>query len=76
VLAEMYPDLEAARSIWVRAGGKRSEIENIAHPRDLWQRFWLKSLQGAAVRPAVLLRTVLTEAPNNTVIAHYLSLWQ
>lgn len=76
VLAEIYPDVDAARSVWVRAGGKRSEIESIAHPRDLWQRIWLKSVQGAAVRPAVLLRTVLDEAPNNTVIAHHHSLWQ
>jgi hypothetical protein len=68
VLAEEYPDVRDARAVWVRAGGSNGEVENIARPRDLWQALWLRSTRGASVRPAALLRAVLDDLPNNTVI--------
>ncbi|MCY1005808.1 TIR domain-containing protein [Nannocystis pusilla] len=71
-LAEAYPDVRDARAVWVRAGGKASDVENIARPRDLWQRLWLQSRQGAAVRPAALLRAALDDLPNNTVLLEHI----
>ena len=70
-LAEEYPDVRDARALWVRAGGKASEVENISRPRDLWQRLWLHSMQGASVRPVALLKAALHGLPNNLVLLHY-----
>lgn len=70
-LAEEYPDVRDARALWVRAGGKASEVENISRPRDLWQRLWLHSMQGASVRPVALLKAALDDLPNNPVLLHY-----
>lgn len=71
-LAEEYPDVRDARALWVRAGGKESEVENISRPQDLWQRLWLRSTQGASVRPAALLRAALEDLPNNLVLMQHL----
>lgn len=71
VLSEEYPDVRDARSVWVRAGGTSGEVENISRPRDLWQTLWLRSVRGASVRPAALLRAALDDLPNNPhIIAH------
>jgi nucleoside phosphorylase len=72
VLAEEYPDVKDARALWVRAGGKASEVENISRPQDLWQRLWMRSTHGAAVRPEALLGAALEDLPGNTVLLHYL----
>jgi nucleoside phosphorylase len=72
-LAEAYPDVGDARALWERAGGKASDVENISRPQDLWQRLWLRSVQGAAVRPVALLQTVLQDQPNNAVVIRYLN---
>jgi nucleoside phosphorylase len=74
VLAENYPDVRDARALWERAGGKSTEVENIPRARDLWQRLWIRSTQGASVRPAELLKAALEDLPNNTVLIRYLSL--
>ncbi|MEZ4449114.1 MAG: effector-associated domain EAD1-containing protein [Nannocystaceae bacterium] len=73
-LAEEYPDVRDARALWERAGGKISDVENITRPRDLWQRLWARSTQGAAVRPVALLRAALADTPENPTILHYLKL--
>ena len=75
VLAEEYPDVGDARALWERAGGKKSEVENIHRPRDLWQRLWLRSTQGASVRPGALLKAALVNLPNNEVLLRYLTLY-
>ncbi|HYH96084.1 effector-associated domain EAD1-containing protein [Hyalangium sp.] len=72
VLAEEYPDVRDARAVWERAGGKASEVENISRPRDLWQRLWVRSMQGASARPAALLRSALADLPRNSVLIHSL----
>ena len=72
VLADEYPDVSDARALWERAGGKAGEVENIPRPRDLWQRLWIRSIQGASVRPAALLEAALEDLPNNAVLSHYL----
>jgi len=74
LLAEEYPDVSNARALWKRAGGKVSEVENIPRPFDLWQRLWLRSVQGATVRPSDLLKAVQEDFPNNAVLLHYLAL--
>jgi hypothetical protein len=74
VLAEEYPDVQHARALWERAGGKGSEVENITRPRDLWQRLWLRSRQGALARPEKLLQAALDDLPDNAVLQHYLTL--
>lgn len=70
-LAEQYPDAQSVRAIWVRAGGRASEVENIARPEDLWQRLWSLSMQGAAVRPQALLAAAREDLPLNAVLAQY-----
>ncbi len=75
VLAGEYPDVSDARALWERAGGKKSEVESIARPRDLWQRLWLRSTQGASVRPSALLKAALMDLPNNSVLLHHLALY-
>jgi nucleoside phosphorylase len=72
VLAEEYPDVSNARALWIRAGGKASEVESISRPQDLWQRLWIRSTQGAPVRPEALLRAALEDLPGNAVLVHYL----
>jgi nucleoside phosphorylase len=71
-LANLYSDLESIRSFWERAGGKRSQVEQIQHPEDLWQRLWQKSLQGASVTPKAILTTALNGYPHNSVLNKYL----
>lgn len=71
-LAEQFPDVRDARALWERAGGRAAEVENIPRPHDLWQRLWLRSMQGASVRPATLLRRALEDLPNNGVLLRHL----
>ncbi len=74
VLAEEYPDVQHARALWQRAGGKVSDVENISRPRDLWQRLWQHSMQGASVRPEKLLQAALEDLPDNAVLRQHLSM--
>ncbi|MFL5353926.1 effector-associated domain EAD1-containing protein [Archangium sp.] len=74
LLAEEYPDVKDARALWGRAGGKASEVENISRPQDLWQRLWMRSTQGASVRPEALLRAALEDLPGNTVLLRYIKM--
>ena len=76
VLSEEYPDVQDARAVWVRAGGRGSEVENISRPRDMWQKIWLRSTQGASVTPKNLLISASTDLPNNSIITHYLNLYK
>lgn len=72
VLAEEYPDVRDARALWQRAGGKASEVESISRPRDLWQRLWLRSMQGASACPGALLQEALKDLPDNEVLHRYI----
>lgn len=76
VLSEEYPDVRDARAVWIRAGGKGAEIESISRPKDMWQKTWLRSTQGASVTPKALLMSAASDLPNNSIINHYLSLYQ
>lgn len=73
VLAEQYPDVRDARALWVRSGGKASQVENIPNPRDLWQRLWQASRQGAAARPEAILVEALADLPANITLQNYLA---
>ncbi|AUX28369.1 uncharacterized protein SOCE836_004390 [Sorangium cellulosum] len=72
-LAELYPDVRDARAVWERAGGRRSEVEDVSRPADLWQRLWGRSTRGASVRPEALLRAALVDNPNNKILADHLT---
>lgn len=72
VLAELYPDVRDARTLWQKAGGRASDVEYNPRPRGLWQRLWLNSRQGAAARPVALLQAALEDFPGNAVLRHYL----
>jgi nucleoside phosphorylase len=74
VLAEEYFDVQQARSLWQRAGGRASDVENITRPRDLWQRLLQRSLQGASARPEKLLQSALEDLPDNAVLRQYLAM--
>jgi nucleoside phosphorylase len=71
-LAELYPDMRDARTLWQKAGGRGSDVEHNPRPRDLWQRLWLNSMQGAAARPVALLQTALDDYPDNAVFRQHL----
>ena len=73
-LAEEYPALSDARSLWERAGGKASEVENISRPKDLWQKLWKRSTQGAQVTPQILLQTALEDTPNSPVLLRHMKM--
>lgn len=73
--AEHYPDIGDARALWIRAGGRASDVENILRPRDLWQHLWLRSIHGASVGPATLLQTAIDESPHNPIFRHHLAAW-
>lgn len=73
VLAEEYPDVQHARSLWQRAGGRASDVENLPRPRDLWQRLWQRSVQGASAQPVKLLQSALEDLPDNKVLHQYLA---
>ncbi|MEM5292738.1 effector-associated domain EAD1-containing protein [Burkholderia sp. JPY481] len=72
-LADTYPETQDARALWMRAGGKGGQVPTLNHPRDLWQRLWAQSVQGAAARPASILRAVLTDYPENPTVLRYLA---
>lgn len=72
-LAELYPDVRDARALWERAGGRRSEVEDVPRPVDLWQRLWGRSTRGASVRPEALLRAALADHPNNKMLTDHLA---
>lgn len=67
-LASLYPDRESARALWERAGGATYEVENVANPRDMWQRLWLNACRGARVSTGALLNAALEDFPNNTAL--------
>ncbi|MDD5277340.1 MAG: effector-associated domain EAD1-containing protein [Methylovulum sp.] len=71
VLAEQYPDVRDARALWQRAGGKASQVENMPNPRDLWQKLWQASRQGAAARPETILAEALADLPENETLQNY-----
>lgn len=73
-LAEEYPTSSDARNLWERAGGKGSEVENISRPKDLWQKLWKRSTQGALVTPEKLLKTALEDMPNSPVLIKHLNM--
>lgn len=73
--AEHYPDVGDARALWIRAGGRAGDVENVLRPRDLWQRLWLRSIHGASVGPAKLLQAAIDESPHNLVFRHHLAAW-
>jgi nucleoside phosphorylase len=75
-LAESFPDIRDARSLWERAGGRGSELESNPRPRDMWQRIWMRSTQGASVRPIDLLQAALQESPSNALLSRYVDLYR
>jgi nucleoside phosphorylase len=72
-LAEEYPDVVSARSLWKRSGGKNGDISNIHRPRDMWQSIWQMSINGALVTPEALLVEIGKDYPNNKLIQAYLN---
>lgn len=73
LLADNYPEISEARTLWERAGGRRRDVENITRPVDLWQRIWIQCEQGAIVTPLALLEAVLSDFPNNKIVQKYLT---
>lgn len=70
-LANLFPTTESIRAIWVRAGGRNSEVENNPRSEDLWLLMWQKANSGARVSPSQLLKAVSVDYPNNSVISSY-----
>ncbi|MBK9645990.1 MAG: hypothetical protein IPO67_12700 [Deltaproteobacteria bacterium] len=67
-LADLYPETRDARALWERAGGRGREVESNPNARDLWQRLWRQSSQGASVTPEALLKAALADNENNAVL--------
>lgn len=73
-LADLYPGVMEARSLWERAGGRSRDVENLSRPLDLWQLLWKRSLQGATVSPRSLLTAALEDFPKNEFFREYLQI--
>ncbi|MBK6580404.1 MAG: hypothetical protein IPG17_30430 [Sandaracinaceae bacterium] len=67
-LADLYPETRDARALWERAGGRGREVESNPNARDLWQRLWRQSSQGASVTPEALLKAALEDNEHNLVL--------
>jgi len=70
-LANLYSTTESIRSVWIKAGGKSSEVENNPHAEDLWLILWQKSQNGARVTPSQLLNIILRDYPKNSDLLSY-----
>lgn len=70
-LANLYSTTESIRSIWIKAGGKPSEVENNPNSEDLWLMLWQKSQNGARVTPSQLLNIISRDYPNNSVLLSF-----
>ncbi|NNP77820.1 hypothetical protein A7P54_15550 [Acinetobacter sp. Ac_3412] len=71
-LSNLYYDVNSIRSIWVRSGGKPSDISNISNVSDLWFELIHKATNGANVTVNDLIQNILTDFPKNQSLKKYL----
>lgn len=72
-LSTLYYDVNSIRSIWVKSGGKPSDISNISNISDLWFELIHKATNGANVTVNDLIKNILTDFPKNQPLQKYVS---
>lgn len=71
-LSTLYYDVNSIRNIWVRSGGKPSDISNISNISDLWFELIHKASNGANVTVNDLIKNTLIDFPKNQSLQQYL----
>lgn len=71
-LSTLYYDVNSIRNIWVRSGGKPSDISNISNVSDLWFELIHKATNGANVTVNDLIKNTLIDFPKNQSLQQYL----
>ena len=69
----LYYDVNSIRSIWVKSGGKPSDISNISNISDLWFELIHKATNGANVTVNDLIKNILIDFPKNQLLQKYVS---
>lgn len=72
-LSSIYYDVNSIRSIWVKSGGKPSDISNISNISDLWFELIHKATNGANVTINNLIKNILIDFPNNKLLQQYVN---
>ena len=72
-LSTLYYDVNSIRSIWVKSGGKPSDISNISNISDLWFELIHKATNGANVTIDDLIKNILVDFPKNKSLSKYVN---
>lgn len=71
-LSTLYYDVNSIRSLWVRSGGKPSDISNMSNVSDLWFELIHKATNGSNVTVNDLFKNILIDFPKNQSLQQYL----
>ncbi|EPP8768025.1 effector-associated domain EAD1-containing protein [Acinetobacter baumannii] len=71
-LSNLYYDVNSIRNLWVRSGGKLSDISNISNISDLWFELICKATNGSNVTINDLIKNTLIDFPKNQSLQQYL----
>ena len=71
-LSNLYYDVNSIRSIWVKSGGKPSDISNMSNISDLWFDLIHKANNGSNVTINDLVKNMMMEFPKNQSLQQYL----
>ena len=71
-LSNLYYDVNSIRSIWVKSGGKPSDISNMSNISDLWFELIHKANNGSNVTINDLVKNMLIDFPKNQSLQQYL----
>lgn len=71
-LSTLYYDVNSIRSIWVKSGGKPSEVSSISNIHDLWFELLYKANNGANVTINEIVKNALIDFPKNQVLQQYI----
>ena len=71
-LAEHYADRDQIRDLWLRSGGRSSDVPHMNRVRDLWRELFRLASSGALANPRDLVEHALEDLPSNTVLLRYL----
>lgn len=67
-LAEHYIDRDQIRDLWIRAGGRASDIPHIPRVRDLWRELLRLASSGTLADPTALIQCALEDRPENVIL--------
>lgn len=71
-LSSLYYDINSIRALWVRSGGKPSDISNINNISDLWFDLIFKASNGSIVTIKKLVDKAVLDFPQNDYLKKYI----